>query len=240
MHSSKFIQRALSIFLAILTLVSMLPNLPITPQIAYADESNGYVGDGDGNVGLSDGLFRANWNDIQQGVRVSIVDADMNNMLAGQKPYTAIDIVFSAPPSTSNGFIMVGNKFEDPKGSGTNTYILPVGLLNNLLNISIQDSGGIHNQALLQTYTVKYPKQYEGMPRPILGTAGNTVGNGEQVKQFFIAGELGSFTSSGGGTHYKPVVSIPGISDPDKDRFMKSLKYTNSNGLLFIFLIFTA
>lgn len=215
MVKSKIIQKTIAMLLVLTTLFTMIP------QVAFASKKgeskggkNGYVGDGDGDVGLSGGAYRANWNDVQQGVRISIVDPDMNNMLSGQKPYTAIDVLFSKPPSGSEGLVMTGNKFENYAASGTNTKKIGVGALNNLLNKAIQSSGGIHQQSLLPTYETNYPKKYQGMPRPILGSGSNTIGNGSQVKQFFIAGELGQFISSGGsGGHssYKPVVSVPNL-----------------------------
>lgn len=195
-----------------LCLAGVIASTAVPLQTAYAK----YAGDGTGGDGVSSGQWRANWRDTHQGVRVSIVDADGNNMLSGRKDYTAVDILFSKPPADGIGHKMRGNKFEPFNLDGVTTKEIPVGMLNNLLNKAI-DSSPIHKQKHLTPYTTLYPREYSGMPPALTTKRGAIAGNGNAVKEFFINGKLGKYTVSSDYTissdrlpGYKPPTNGPG------------------------------
>ena len=166
--------------------LAVLMTLTSIPFEAFA-----YVGGGDGDNNTSNGgAWGGNWLSSHQGVRVSIVDADGNNMMQGG--HSAVDIVFAQP--SADRLEMTGNKFE-PMKNGKDTYIIPVGLLNVMLNDAIRGSNGLHKQKELKEYRTSsgkidpIPSNYEGLPLPMIYPNGsNTLtGNGEAVKAFFEA-----------------------------------------------------
>ena len=203
------LNRAISLVLSLLMLMTLFPTS------AYAD--NNYTGGGTGDEGYGTGVWRANWNSKQLGVRVSIVDQDGNLVLKDSKtgkPYV-VDILFSQPSglSTNNIWYMRGNKFQDYTGvEGQGVKIVTTWSLNECMNNAIESNSALSHLPLLKTKD-ESNGTYTGLPVPIIYKNGSWKGNGTAVKEFFIDGSIGTFNSGSSGpsynadTLYKPSVS---------------------------------
>ncbi len=151
-------------------------------QLALAE--GGHIGGGGGQQDFTSGT----WKDAYQGIRLSLIDKDGNNVLAqANKGYTAIDVLFSDPTKTV-GFSMSGNKFEGCD-SGGNIKVFGEQAFYDFVNKALQDKAGKYGN-LSPIGTGKK------LPRPIINSGGGRyVGNGLAVKRFFIC--LTSFFENG-------------------------------------------
>lgn len=187
-----------NIFLSLIMVAAMFPTS------AYAD--NNYTGGGTGNEGYDTGAWRANWNEKQLGVRVSIVDHDGNIVLKDSKtgkPYV-VDILFSQPSglSTNNILYFYGNKFQDYVGvDGQEVEVLSTWSLNEWMNNAIESNSALSHLSLLKTKD-ESNGTYTGLPVPIINKGGSWKGNGQEVKEFFISGSIGVFNSGSSGPSY--------------------------------------
>ena len=187
-----------NIFLSLIMVAAMFPTS------AYAD--NNYTGGGTGNEGYDTGAWRANWNEKQLGVRVSIVDHEGNIVLEDSKtgkPYV-VDILFSEPSglSTNNILYMKGNKFQEPEGvDGQGVKIVTTWSLNECMNNAIESNSALSHLSLLKTKD-ESNGIYTGLPVPIINKGGSWEGNGQEVKEFFISGSIGVFNSGSSGPSY--------------------------------------
>ena len=192
------INRAISLVLSLLMLMTLFPTS------AYAD--NNYTGGGTGNEGYDTGAWRANWNEKQLGVMVSIVDHDGNIVLKDSKtgkPYV-VDILFSQPSglSTNNILYFYGNKFQDYVGvDGQEVEVLSTWSLNEWMNNAIESNSALSHLSLLKTKD-ESNGIYTGLPVPIINKGGSWEGNGQEVKEFFISGSIGVFNSGSSGPSY--------------------------------------
>ena len=174
------------------------------PTSAYAD--NNYTGGGTGDEGYGTGVWRANWNEKQLGVRVSIVDHEGNIVLEDSKtgkPYV-VDILFSEPSglSTNNILYMKGNKFQEPEGvDGQGVKIVTTWSLNECMNNAIESNSALSHLSLLKTKD-ESNGIYTGLPVPIINKGGSWEGNGQEVKESFISGSIGVFNSGSSGPSY--------------------------------------
>ena len=188
-----------NIFLSLIMVAAMFP----TPT--YAD--NNYTGGGTGDEGYGTGVWRANWNEKQLGVRVSIVDHEGNIVLEdGEtgKPYV-VDILFSQPSglSTNNILYMKGNKFQDYTGvEGQGVKAIPVWTFNKWINNAIDSNTALSHLKKLDDGFTSSSKNYKGLPVPIINKGGSWKGNGQEVKEFFISGSIGVFNSGSSGPSY--------------------------------------
>lgn len=187
-----------NIFLSLIMVAAMFPTS------AYAD--NNYTGGGTGDEGYGTGVWRANWNEKQLGVRVSIVDHEGNIVLEDSKtgkPYV-VDILFSQPSglSTNNIHYMVGNKFQDWDGAeGQDAIVVSTWSLNECMNNAIESNSALSHLSLLKTKD-ESNGTYTGLPVPIINKGGSWKGNGQEVKEFFISGSIGVFNSGSSGPSY--------------------------------------
>lgn len=185
-------------------LTSLMLVITMFPTSAYAD--NNYTGGGTGNEGYDTGAWRANWNEKQLGVRVSIVDHEGNIVLEDSKtgkPYV-VDILFSQPSglSTNNIHYMVGNKFQDWDGAeGQDAIVVSTWSLNEWMNNAIESNSALSHLSLLKTKD-ESNGTYTGLPVPIINKGGSWKGNGQEVKEFFISGSIGVFNSGSSGPSY--------------------------------------
>ena len=192
------LNRAISLVLSLLMLMTLFPTS------AYAD--NNYTGGGTGDEGYGTGVWRANWNEKQLGVRVSIVDHEGNIVLEdGEtgKPYV-VDILFSEPSglSTNNILYFYGNKFQDWDGvDGQGVKIVTTWSLNECMNNAIESNSALSHLSLLKTKD-ESNGTYTGLPVPIINKGGSWKGNGQEVKEFFISGSIGVFNSGSSGPSY--------------------------------------
>lgn len=192
------LNRAISLVLSLLMLMTLFPTS------AYAD--NNYTGGGTGDEGYGTGVWRANWNEKQLGVRVSIVDHEGNIVLEdGEtgKPYV-VDILFSEPSglSTNNILYFYGNKFQDWDGvDGQGVKIVTTWSLNECMNNAIESNSALSHLSLLKTKD-ESNGTYTGLPVPIINKGGSWKGNGQEVKEFFISGSIGLFNSGSSGPSY--------------------------------------
>lgn len=193
------LNRAISLVLSLLMLMTLFPTS------AYAD--NNYTGGGTGDEGYGTGVWRANWNEKQLGVRVSIVDHEGNIVLEDSKtgkPYV-VDILFSEPSglSTNNIWYMRGNKFQDYTGvEGQDAIPIPVWTFNKLINNAIDSNTALSHLKKLDDGFTSSSKNYKGLPVPIINKGGSWKGNGQEVKEFFISGSIGVFNSGSSGPSY--------------------------------------
>ena len=187
-----------NIFLSLIMVAAMFPTS------AYAD--NNYTGGGTGDEGYGTGVWRANWNEKQLGVRVSIVDHEGNIVLEDSKtgkPYV-VDILFSQPSgySTNNILYFYGNKFQEPDGvDGQGVKIVTTWSLNECMNNAIESNSALSHLSLLKTKD-ESNGTYTGLPVPIINKGGSWKGNGQEVKEFFISGSIGVFNSGSSGPSY--------------------------------------
>ena len=196
-------------------LTSLMLVITMFPTSAYAN--NNYTGGGTGDEGYGTGVWRANWNSKQLGVRVSIVDQDGNLVLKDEgtgKPYV-VDILFSKPSGlgTDKILYMQGNKFQDYTGvTDQGVKIVTTWSLNECMNNAIESNTALSHLPLLKTKD-ESNGTYTGLPVPIIYKNGSWKGNGTAVKEFFIDGSIGTFNSGSSGpsynadTLYKPSVS---------------------------------
>lgn len=184
--------------------LSLIMVAAMFPTSAYAD--NNYTGGGTGDEGYGTGVWRANWNEKQLGVRVSIVDHEGNIVLEDSKtgkPYV-VDILFSEPSglSTNNILYMKGNKFQEPEGvDGQGVKIVTTWSLNECMNNAIESNSALSHLSLLKTKD-ESNGIYTGLPVPIINKGGSWEGNGQEVKEFFISGSIGVFNSGSSGPSY--------------------------------------
>lgn len=191
---------------SLLTLVMLFSTIPTT---AYAS----VIGDGGGDEGFSGGgNWRANWNENQLGIRVSIVNHDGKNVLINSesgKPYV-VDILFSQPSNVD--LYMKGSKFQDWNGDvGQDILPIPVWKLNGMLNEAIKANPAINLNELPHYDTWGNP--YKGLPVPIIKSSktGDWIGNGLEVKKFFIEGKQGSIN-----TGWTPSIDVSALPQPNK------------------------
>lgn len=184
--------------------LSLIMVAAMFPTSAYAD--NNYTGGGTGDEGYGTGVWRANWNEKQLGVRVSIVDHEGNIVLEDSKtgkPYV-VDILFSQPSgySTGNILYMKGNKFQNYTGvEGQDAIVVSTWSLNSWMNNAIESNSALSHLSLLKTKD-ESNGTYTGLPVPIINKGGSWKGNGQEVKEFFISGSIGVFNSGSSGPSY--------------------------------------
>lgn len=184
--------------------LSLIMVAAMFPTSAYAD--NNYTGGGTGDEGYGTGVWRANWNEKQLGVRVSIVDHEGNIVLEDSKtgkPYV-VDILFSQPSGLSSGNIkyFYGNKFQDYTGvEGQGAKVVSTWSLNEWMNNAIESNSALSHLSLLKTKD-ESNGTYTGLPVPIINKGGSWKGNGQEVKEFFISGSIGVFNSGSSGPSY--------------------------------------
>ena len=184
--------------------LSLIMVAAMFPTSAYAD--NNYTGGGTGDEGYGTGVWRANWNEKQLGVRVSIVDQEGKIVLEDSKtgkPYV-VDILFSQPSGLSSGNIkyFYGNKFQDYTGvEGQGAKVVSTWSLNEWMNNAIESNSALSHLSLLKTKD-ESNGTYTGLPVPIINKGGSWKGNGQEVKEFFISGSIGVFNSGSSGPSY--------------------------------------
>lgn len=200
MNIRKAYHKWMSAFLAFTMMFSIIPVnvFQSTDSTAYAAH---VIGGGGGLTGMQTGRWRANWCQNQQGVRISIVDNDGNIVM---KKYDAIDILFSEPTARGPVYKFEGIKFQSDWNVDNKIFEIPVGYLNNYLIKSINDGPSSelleHLQGTLKgtPESKPYPTEIDTMPQPIVqDSSGKYVGNGEEVKKFFVDGTLGSYKAGG-------------------------------------------
>lgn len=166
------------IFSLILTLI------PISPKSVYAD---GYItGSGAGYGRVTNDKPGQNWSSSFQGVRVSIVDKNGNNVLERRGlGYSGIDIVFNDP-----GFDFINggqfrNKFDTING------VYKRYNWSAELKGMMEEAAKSHPMERVQQFGKELGTSNRSIPPPMLG--GNSItANGLKTKQFFISGELAS------------------------------------------------
>jgi len=165
------------IFSLILTLI------PAYPKYVYAD----YLIGGSAGSGhfTSDG--KANWNRNYQGIRVSIVDKNGNNVLKYQgMGYNGIDILFDNPYTREliNDKDMC-NKFDQSPG---NYEQMQWSTVKNMMKAAADS----HPMERVRQLGAELGRPGYTIPLPIISSGGDYIANGLATKKFFVSGELAS------------------------------------------------
>ena len=219
-------KRFISLLLLFTMLFTSIPIQSMIPQVAY-----GYIGDGQGSTNTtSNGAWRQNWRDTQQGVRLSIVDKDGNSVVTNKAgDPLAVDIMFAPISIGNNNHVMGGNKLQDPDGSRIKQ--LGIGEFNNLIANAIRNNPALWKEGFngtavsskeeweancnlpwIQPYSTAYPSNYSGLSAPLVNSGGGVYkGNGEAIREFFLNGDLGTLTGP-----QTPSIDIGQIVNPSK------------------------
>jgi len=169
-----------------ITLIFSLVLTLFPSNLVYADP--GVIGSSGGSQHLSSGgsnNVKLTWNEIQQGVRVSIVDKDGNNVLRdAHAGYNGIDILFKDPGSYGkiintyeqrNKFDLIDGNYIRLQWSTVKNYLIESASNHPMKGVSsVADN--------LKTGDLAKPMRK--------GTDGNFYGNGLATKAFFVSGDI--------------------------------------------------